>query len=86
MAHPVNLLIDGGFFFDIGIRARHIGFGLIIVIIGDEIFHRVIREQGFHLAIQLGGQGFVGRQDQGRPLSLVDNMRDGEGFAGPGYP
>ena len=51
VAHAVDLLVYAGFFFDIGIRTRDIGFRLVIVIIGDKIFNRIIREEVFHLAI-----------------------------------
>ena len=33
MAHPVDLFVDRAFFGDIGVAARHISFGLIIIII-----------------------------------------------------
>ena len=54
VAHPVDLLIYRGVFFDIGVGARHIGFGLVIVIIADEIFHRIVGEKALKLAIELG--------------------------------
>ncbi len=45
VAHPVDLLVDRGFLLDIGVGARHIGFRLVIIVIGDEIFDGVVRER-----------------------------------------
>ena len=59
VAQPVNFLVDGGVLLDIGIRMGDIGLRLVVIVVGDEIFHRVIREEGLQLAGQLGRQGFV---------------------------
>ena len=53
MAHPVDLFVDLALFFDKGVRARHIGLGLIIVVIADEIFNGIVREKPLKLAIEL---------------------------------
>ena len=45
MAHAVDLLVDRGFFLDIGVGARNIGFGLVVVVIGDEILDRVVGKE-----------------------------------------
>ena len=51
MAHPVDGLVHARFLFDIGIGARHIGFGLVIIVIGNEIFHRIIGEEALEFAV-----------------------------------
>jgi hypothetical protein len=33
MAHAVDLFVDRAFLLDIGVGARHIGFGLVVVVI-----------------------------------------------------
>ena len=45
MAHPVDLLVDVGFLLDVGVGARDVGLGLIIVVVGDEVFHRVVGKE-----------------------------------------
>ena len=80
MAHAVDLFVDRRFFFDEGIRARHIGFGLVIVVIRDEILHRIIRKEAFEFAIKLCGERFVRRQNEGGALRLGNDLRHGEGF------
>jgi len=81
MAHAVDLLVDVRFFLDIGIGAGHIGFRLIVVIVRDEIFHRVVGEKALHLAIQLGGEGLVRGQHQGRFLGPLNYLGNGVGLA-----
>ena len=63
MPHAINLFINRCLFFNIGIGSRNIGFRLIVVIIGDEIFDRIVWKEGFHLAIKLRRQGLIGGQD-----------------------
>ena len=84
MAHAVDLLVDRAFLLDIGVGPRHIGLGLVVVVIGDEILHRVLGKEALHLAIELGGQRLVRRQDQGRALQMLDDMGHGEGLARAG--
>jgi hypothetical protein len=84
MAHPVDLFVDLGFLLDIGVGTRHIGLWLIIVIVADEIFHRVLGKELFELAVKLGGQRLVGGQDDGRALGFLDHLGHGECLAGAG--
>ncbi len=84
MAEAINLLVHRRVFFDIGIGARNIGFGLVIVVIGDKILDRIIWEKGFHLSIKLSRQSFVMCQDKGRALQIFDDLGHGEGFTRTG--
>ncbi len=84
MAHPVNLLVNHRFFFNKGISARHIGFGLVVVVITDKIFNRIMRKKTFHLGIELCRQRFVGREDKGGALQRLNDMRHGKRLARAG--
>ena len=84
MAHAVDLLVDGAVLLDIGVGARDIGFRLVVVVIGDEILDRVLREELLELAVELGRQRLVGRQDQRRALQRLDHLGHGEGLARAG--
>ena len=53
MAHPINRFVYARFFFDIGVAARDIGFGLIIVVIRYEIFDGIVGEKAFEFAVKL---------------------------------
>ncbi len=74
------MLIDGRVFFYIGIGRRHVGLGLVVIVVRHEVFHRVIREKLLELAIQLRGQSFIGCHDQGGALDTLDHVSDSEGF------
>ncbi len=63
-AQLVELVIDGGFFFDVEVGGGDVGFGLVVVVIGDEIFDRVVREEVLEFVIELGGQRLVVRHDE----------------------
>ena len=82
MAHAVDLFVDRRFFLDVGVGARYVGFGLVVVVIGDEIFDGVVREEAFEFSIELRGQRLVRRQDQRRALCRLDDVRHRERFAG----
>jgi hypothetical protein len=71
-----------GVLLDILIFGRDIGFRLVIVVIGNEIFHPVFREELFELVIELVGQGLVVGNDQGGLLVLLDNIGHGIGLSG----
>ncbi len=84
MAHPVDLLIDRAFLLDVGVGARHIGFRLVIIIVGDEIFDRVPRKEASEFAVKLRRQGFVRREYERRPIGPGDHLRHRKGFSGAG--
>ena len=70
VAHPVDLLVDLGFLLDVGVRPRHVGLGLVVVVVGDEVLDRVVGEEALELAVELGGERLVGREDDRRALGL----------------
>ena len=84
VAHAVDLLVDRAFLLDEGVRARHVGFGLVIVVIGDEILDRVVGEERLELAVELRRQRLVRREDERRALRLLDDLRHREGLARAG--
>ncbi len=83
--HLLDMFVYRGVFFDKGIGAGHIGFRLIVIVIGDEELHRVIGEELLHLAIKLRRQGFVGCQHHRRPVEIGNDVGDGKRLAGAGY-
>ena len=85
VAHAVDLLVDLRVFFNVGVGARNIGFRLVVVVVADEVFDRVVGEEALHLSVELRRQRLVRRQDQGRALQLLDHLGHGEGLAGTGH-
>jgi hypothetical protein len=82
MAHPVDLFVDLGFLLDIGIRPGNIGFGLVVVVVGYEVFDRIVGEEALEFAVQLRGQRLVRGKDDGGALGFLDHLGHGEGLAG----
>ena len=59
---PVDLVVDERVLLDVGVRLGDVGLGLVVVVVGDEVLDRVLREERLELAVQLGGQRLVGRR------------------------
>ena len=55
VAQAVYLVVDGAVLFDIGIGAGDIGLRLVVVVVGDEIFHGVVRKKRAELGAELNG-------------------------------
>ena len=55
----VELVIDGRFFFDVNVARRNVGFGLVIVVVGDEVLDRILREERLELVVELCRQRLV---------------------------
>ena len=86
VAHAVDLLVDRRFLLDVGVGARDVGLRLVVVVVGDEILDRIVREERLELAVELGGERLVGGEDERRALGLLDDLGDGVGLAGAGHP
>ncbi len=84
MAHAVDLLVDGGFLLDVGVGARDVRLRLVVVVVGDEILDRVVREERLELAVELGGERLVGREDERRALRRLDDLGRRVGLARAG--
>ncbi|MPN42748.1 hypothetical protein SDC9_190305 [bioreactor metagenome] len=54
-----NLVVDGKILLNIGIGGGNVGFGLIVIVIGNEVLHRVVRKEAFKLTVELRRQCFV---------------------------
>src|SRR5438094_1342558 len=72
VAQAVDLLVDGRVLLDVEIAARDVGLGLVVVVVGDEVLDRVLREERAELVAQLGGQRLVVREDERGLLDGLD--------------
>ena len=86
VSHLIDVFVDLGVFFDIGVRGGDISFRLIIIIIADEKLDGILRKEFFELAVKLGSQGLVMGDDQGRLLNLFNYVGHGEGLPRTGHP
>ena len=83
-AQLVELLVDGGFLLDVEVAGGDVGFGLVVVVVADEVFDGVAGEELLELVVELGGERLVVGQDERGPVGLLDDLGHGEGFAGAG--
>ncbi len=72
VAEPVDLVVDRRVLLDVGVARGDVRLGLVVVVVGDEVLDPVVGEELAELVGQLGRQALVGRQDQRRPLHLLD--------------
>ena len=84
MAQTVDLLIHRGIFLNIGISVGDIGFRLVVIIIGNKIFNRVIGEEFTELRAKLRCKGLVMSQHQCGAVGFGDDVRHGKGLATAG--
>jgi hypothetical protein len=82
MPQLVDLLVDIRVLLDKGVGPGDISFWLVVVVVGDEILHGVAWEKFLELGIELGGQGLIMGQHQRWPVELLNDVGDGERFAG----
>ena len=85
VAQPVDLVVDGAVLFNIGVGGGDIGLRLIVIVVADEVFHRVLGKKFLKLRAQLGGQRLVVGQHQGGPVQLGDHVGHGKGLAAAGH-
>ncbi len=83
-AEAFDFFVDGGVFFDVGVGGWEVGFGLVVVEVGDEVFDGVVGEELFEFGVELCGEGFVVGDDEGGAVECGDDVGDGEGFSGAG--
>ena len=81
---PLDLLVDRGVLLDVGVGLRDVRLGLVVVVVRDEVLHRVVRQQLAELLGQLGAERLVGGHHQGGALQPLDQPRRGGALAGAG--
>ena len=84
MPEPLDLLVDRGVLLDVGVGLRDVGLGLVVVVVRDEVLHRVVWEQLAQLVGELRRQRLVGQHDEHGPLQPLGHPSRGGGLAGTG--
>ena len=84
MAQTFHIIVDVGVFLDIGVGLRYVGLRLIVVVVGNEIAHRVVGHELAEFGAQLRGERLVRLDDERGTLQPFDQPCGGGGFAGAG--
>ena len=85
VAQAVDLVVDGAVLFNIGIGAGDVGLRLVVVVVADEVLHRIVGEKRAELGAQLRRQRFVVRQHQRGAVALGNDISHGKGLAAAGH-
>ena len=86
VAQAVDLLVDRRVLLDVQVAARDVGLGLVVVVVGDEVLDRVVREERAELVAQLRRERLVVGDHQRRALHGLDHPRHRHRLAGAGRP
>ena len=81
VAEFVDFVVQAQVLFDIGIGGGNVALGLIIIVIGNKIFHAIFGEKLPEFIAELRGQRLVMRDDQRGLAHVLDDVRHGEGLA-----
>ena len=84
VAQAVDLVVDRGVLLDVEVLRRHVGLGLVVVVVADEVLDRVVREELAELVAELRRERLVVRDDECRALNALDRRRHREGLARAG--
>ncbi len=81
-----NLVVDLKVLLDVRVRSGNERFGLVVIVVTDEVLDEVVGEKGLEFAVELSGQGFVVAQDQCRSLGLGHHICHRKGLARACHP
>ena len=85
VAQALDLVVDGGVLFDIGVRVGDIGLRLVVIVVGNEIFHGVFREKLPELRAKLSRERLVVRQHERRAVQVRNDRGHRERLARAGH-
>ena len=68
------MLVNRRIFLDEQVTRRHIGLGLVVVVVGDKILDRIVREKLAKFAVELRRQRLIRGQHQGRAPGVCDHL------------
>ncbi len=83
-SEAVEVIISRGIFFDVDVALGDVGFGLVVVVVADEVGDGVVGEDFLEFFVKLGGEGFVVGDDEHGAAELGGDVGHGEGFSGAG--
>ena len=81
---PVDVVVDGRVLLDVEVGLRDVGLGLVVVVVGDEVLDRVLRQELAELVAELRGERLVVGDHERRLLHLLDDPRHRRRLPGPG--
>ena len=86
VAEAVDVVVDGRVLLDVEIRLRDVRLRLVVVVVGDEVLDRVLRQELAELVAELRGQRLVVRDHERGLLYLLGDPRHRGRLAGARRP
>jgi hypothetical protein len=83
-AHLLDVLVDRGILLDVEVARGHVGLGLVVVVVRNEVLDRVLREELAELGIELRGERLVGGENERRTPEAGDDVGHRVGLARAG--
>ena len=71
----LDVFVDRGVLLDVDVGRGNVGFGLVVVVIRDEVLHRIARQKLLELAVELRRERLVVREHQRRAAVRGDHVR-----------
>ena len=84
MTQPVDLVVDGAVLFNEAVGAGNVCLRLVVIVVGYEILHCIVREKLLEFGAKLRRQDLIVGKHQGGTVHLRNDVRHGEGLAGAG--
>jgi len=73
VAQAVDVVVDRCVLLDVEVGLGHVRLGLVVVVVGDEVLDRVLREELAELVAELSCECLVVGDHERRPLDLLDD-------------
>ena len=84
VTHPVDRVVDGRVFLDVGVGLGEVGLRLVVIVIAHEVADGVPGEKRLELVVELGRERLVVDEHERGALDPGDHVGHGEGLARAG--
>ncbi len=84
VSEPVDVVVARAVLLDVEVGLRDVRLGLVVVVVGDEVLDRVVREELAELVAELCRERLVVGDDERRATDLLDHPRHRRRLAGSG--
>ncbi len=84
VAEPVDVVVPRAVLLDVEVGLRDVRLGLVVVVVGDEVLDRVVREELAELVAELRGERLVVRDHERGAPDLLDDPGHRRRLAGAG--
>ncbi len=83
--HAVDFVVDRRFLLDVRVGRRHVGFGLVVVVVADEVLDGVLWKEPAEFLKELSRQRLVVHHHQRRAVDAGDGLRHRKRLARAGH-